>query len=332
MDGGGRFLRSLGDLGAKLAPSPFAFTGQAFTNQADPFAFPTLPQAAPRLPRRRMRRRVIRHGFERLVRSRLLGTFLALGMLAGTGAYGAIRGGAYAEFVAARGTIPDIIAKSSGFAIKAVTITGARELTESEILQLAGVGPRNSLVFLSVAALRARLKAVPLIREASVSKLYPNRLLIEIEERQPYALWQKDGAVSIVAADGTPIDDMHDPRFERLPLVVGEGANGKLAQYAGILDASGELRDRIRAGMYVSGRRWTLKTNGGIDVALPETDPAGAIARLARLEHDGHILEKDIVSLDLRVPGRVVARLTEDAAAARMAQLAKKTKKKGAAT
>ena len=46
----------------------------------------------------------------------------------------------------------------------------------------------------------------------------------------------------------------------------------------------------------------------------------------------GLILEKDIVSLDLRMPDRVVARLSADAAAARDAALAKKPKKKGAQT
>ena len=329
MDGGGRLLRSLGLLGAKLAPSsPVAYAGGI-----DPFAFPVLPQAAPRLPRRRMRRRhIVRHGLDRLVRARFTGTALVIALFAAIGLFGTSKGGQLAQFAEAQGTVPDILAKAAGFQVKGVTITGTHELRDSEILEIAGVRQRNSLIFLDVAALRARLKAVPLIKEASVSKLYPNRLLIELEERQPYALWQKDGAVSIVSRDGTPIDDMHDARFERLPLVVGDGANGRIADYVAILDAAGELRDRIRAGIYVSGRRWTLKTDGGIDIALPETDPADAIAKLADLEHDGHILERDIVSLDLRVPGRVVARLTADAAAAREAALAKKPKKKGATT
>jgi cell division protein FtsQ len=87
----------------------------------------------------------------------------------------------------------------------------------------------------------------------------------------------------------------------------------------------------VRAGIYVSRRRWTLKMDNGVEIELPEVDPAGAIARLATLEHDGHILEKDILSLDIRMPDRVVARLTEDAAAARAVALAGK-KKKGAAT
>lgn len=333
MDGGGRLLRSLSGWTAALAGSHAGGAPLAVAAGIDPFAFPALPQTAPQLPRHRRRHRhPIGHGLERIVASRLFGTALVVGLLAAVGGYGAVRGGEYDAFCAAQGTLPDILAKALGFPIKAVTITGARELGEGEILKLAGVGPRNSLLFLNVADVRARLKAVPLIKEASVSKLYPNRLLVEIEERQPAALWQKDGAVAIVAADGTPIDDMRDPHFEHLPLVVGADANAHLAEYLNILDASGDLRERIRAGLYVAGRRWTVKTLGGLEIALPERDPAEAIARLGALEHEGRILEKDILSLDLRIPGRVVARLTPDAAAARAEMLAKKSKKKGATT
>lgn len=330
MDRGGRLLRSLGEmLGAKLAPSPsFAYAGAV-----DPFAFPTQAQAAPHLPRRGLpRHHRLRWRLEQLVHTRYLGSTLVVGLFAGSLLLGAVQGGQYRDFVESQGTIPDIIARTIGFDIKTVSIAGAQELSQSEILGIAGVRPRNSLLLLDVAALRARLKAIPLIKEASVTKLYPNRLLIEIEERKPFALWQKDGVVQLVAKDGTPIDDMHDARFEKLPLVVGDGANAQIASYVAILADAGELRDRIRAGMYVSGRRWTLKMDNGIEVALPEENPGAAIAHLAGLEHDGLILEKDIVSLDLRMPDRVVARLSADAAAARLEALAKKPKKKGAQT
>ena len=213
-----------------------------------------------------------------------------------------------------------------------MTITGAHEMTEAEILAKSGVGPRNSLVFLDVADLRTRLKAVPLIKDASVSKLYPDRLLIEIEERQPTALWQKDGSIALVAADGTPIDNLSDPRFQHLPLVVGAGANDHLAEYIEVLDAAGDLRERIRAGIYVAGRRWTLKTDSGLEVLLPEKDPADAAGRLAQLERDNHVLEKDVISLDMRIPGRFAARLSADAAAARAELSAKQSPKKKAAT
>ena len=330
MDRGGRLLRSLGEVfGAKPAhPSSLAYAGGI-----DPFAFPTQPQAAPRLPRRVLpRHHRLRYRLDRLTHAHYLGSVLVVGLFACSLLFGAVQGGEYRDFVETQGTIPDILARTIGFDVKSVTIAGAQELSQSEILDIAGVRSRNSLLLLDVAALRARLKAIPLIKEASVSKLYPNRLLIEIEERKPFALWQQDGVVQLVAKDGTPIDDMHDARFEKLPLVVGNGANAQIASYVAILDKAGELRDRIRAGMYVSGRRWTLKMDNGIDIALPEENPGEAIAHLAGLEHDGLILEKDIVLLDLRMPDRVVARLSADAAAARDESLAKKPKKKGAQT
>jgi cell division protein FtsQ len=327
MDGGGRLLRSLGEFGINLAQAPFALASSVDSN-ALPVA---LPQAAPRLPlMHHRRRRAFPRSLLRLSRSPFFGPSLAFALIGAATLYGAVCGGAYAKFVADNGTLPDIVARAAGFPIKSVTISGAHELREVEILSLAGVRAQNSLVFLDVATIRQRLTAVPLIKEASVSKLFPNRLLIEIEERQPRALWQKNGVVSIVAGDGTPIDSLRNSRFERLPLVVGDSANKKLDDYFAVLAASGDLKARIRAGILVSERRWTLKMDNGVEIDLPERDPAAAIARFALLERDSHVLEKDIVSVDLRLLDRVAVRLTDEAAAARAAATASK-KHKGAA-
>ena len=111
---------------------------------------------------------------------------------------------------------------------------------------------------------------------------------------------------------------MHDDRFAGLPFVVGEGANTQLDEFLALLDAAGDLRDRIRPA---SGRRPPLdaEDDNGVEVRLPEIDPPTALARLAALERESRMLDKDVISLDLRMPGRITARLTEDAAAARAA-------------
>jgi cell division protein FtsQ len=274
-------------------------------------------------------------------RTSLLGVFLtiaaargahlifALALLAGVGVYGCVLNGQYAAFVAAHGTVQDWVARSAGFRLKTVTILGERELSEQEILADAGVSANSSLLFLDVVKLRARLKALPFIKEASVSKLYPNRLLIEIQERRPIALWQKNGLVQVIAADGTPIDGLHDPRYFTLPRAVGDDANAHIGEYLALLDAAGDLRPRIEAGIFVAGRRWSLKFKNGVEVALPEKGADAAVARLADLERDYHVLEKDIVSLDLRIPGRLIVTLPEDEARARLELMAHRPKPKG---
>jgi cell division protein FtsQ len=324
MDGRGRLLRSLRALNIGFAPAAMAYAG----------ALPVSEALSVRqiIPPARQPRRGLRH----IILARLAGpgtgACFSLALLAAAGASGAVKGGHYAAFVAAEGEPADILAKALGFSIKAVTIAGKRELKEQDILAVAGIGPRNSLLFLDVAKIRERLKRLPLVKEAAVTKLYPDRLLIEIEERQPFALWQCDGQVRIVAADGVPVAAMRDQRFIHLPLVVGAGANEKLDQYLALLETAGDLRERIVAGVLVAGRRWTLKTANGIDVLLPEMDPEAALARLVDLQRTAHVLDKDILSLDFRQPGWVVARLAQEAAAERAAMLPSKTKAKGGRT
>ena len=48
-------------------------------------------------------------------------------------------------------------------------------------------------------------------------KLYPHSLVISVTEREPFALWQRTAQVSLVAADGTPIDALRDERYVVLP-------------------------------------------------------------------------------------------------------------------
>jgi cell division protein FtsQ len=210
-----------------------------------------------------------------------------------------------------------------------VTISGISRMYEREVLSAAGIDWRTSVPFLDVGAVREKLLRVPLIAQVSVRKIYPNEIAITQVEREPAALWQKNGEISVIAADGTVIDAMRDDRYASLPLVVGEDANTKLPEYLALIAAAGPLAERIKAGTYVSGRRWTLKLDG-VDVRLPEVDPAAALARLVRFEREAGLLEKDIIAVDLRMPDRVVVRLTEEAAAARAES--QKAKKKGAAS
>lgn len=316
MDGGRRVLRSL----TELLGSPFAFA----------FARPQLAAGAVSRPLPRMRG-ARRSRLEKLSAAAVhpLATGgLIFGFLGAAFAYSAVRGGAYEDFIQTVGTPGDLLARAIGMGIDTVTISGISELKETEILAYAGVKARNSLPYLDAEGMRTRLRSVPMIRDAEVRKLYPSRLAITVVERQPYALWQKDGKISIVSADGMPIDTLHDDRYARLPLIVGDGANERLDQYRKIIEAAGELTPRIKAGALVSRRRWSLYTTDNVEVRLPELEPEAAAQRLATLQRDYRILDKDIVALDLRVPGRVEVQLSNEAASARLENLSRKAKGK----
>ncbi|OJY35803.1 MAG: hypothetical protein BGP06_02845 [Rhizobiales bacterium 65-9] len=300
MDGGGRLLRSV-----KATP---------------PLAIPkgSSPAVVHRpLPPRRLKHKGVK--LPRFLGLAALGGFFAL-----IGAFGVIQGGEIKGFSDTNGGVLDLAGRLAGFGVQRVTISGQVELSEQEIVAASGVDARNSLLFLDANKIRDRILKLPLVESASVRKLYPNDLVIDLVEREAFAVWQRDGELRVIASDGTPTEKMNDPRFVNLPLVVGEGANTRAKDFVTLLDAAPELRSRIRAGSLIGERRWNLTMTNGVLVRLPELDPASALQRLARAERDQRLLERDILSIDLRETDRMTVRLAAEPAQIRLDAAKKK--------
>jgi cell division protein FtsQ len=249
--------------------------------------------------------------------------FLALSL-----GYGALLGGHVPAVVDWLKDARDQAANAAGFRIAAVSLTGQKEVSRAEVLGIAGVTGHVSLLFLDAEAARTRLMANPWIADAAVLKLYPDRLRISVTERQAFALWQKNGNVSVIAADGTVLEPFIEDRYRDLPLLVGNGAERAGHDFIAILERFPEIRAMLKASIFVAERRWNLRLSNGLDVRLPEAGVAQALERLVALDREKKLLSRDIVSVDLRLPDRVTVRLSDAAAQARDEALKDKDKKK----
>ncbi len=243
--------------------------------------------------------------------------------------YSAMAGGHLAHVATWAKAARDEVANAVGLRIAAVSISGSKEVSREEILTTAGVTGRVSLLFLDAAAARARLLSNPRIAEAAVLKLYPDRLQISITERQAFALWQKNGRVSVIAADGTVLEPFIEDRYLDLPLVVGQGAELQAKDFFAVLDRFADIRALLRASVLVAERRWDLWLKNGIEIRLPESKLEQALELLTKLDREKQLLSRDIVAVDLRLPDRVSVRLSDSAALAREEALKDKKKKKG---
>lgn len=240
----------------------------------------------------------------------------ALLLLASVG-YGVARGEHTAAIATNVQAICDAAANAAGFGISEIALSGEHNVSREDILATAGITGRSSLLFLDAAQTRARLMTNPWIADATVLKLYPGRLRIEIKERKPFALWQRQGAVSLIAADGTVLEPYVARRFLALPLVVGEGAQQAAQRFLAKLTRYPAIARAVEASVLVADRRWNLYLKGGIEVQLPEFAPERALQRLVHLDRTKKLLSRDIVKVDLRLPDRVTVRLSDAAAAAR---------------
>ena len=265
-----------------------------------------------------------------LSRRRGVGVTASVLLIGGSVGFGVVRGEHIVTVTEGLAEVRDAMANAAGFRIAAIALSGNRQITREEILATAGITGRTSLLFFDVDAARAKLKTNPWIADATVLKLYPDRLQIGITERKPFALWQIDGKVSVVADDGAVLEPYVARRFTGLPFVVGRGANTRAKAFLAELERVPEIRDEVRAAILVAERRWNLRLRNGLDVRLPEEDLGRALARLVALDREKQLLSRDIVAIDLRLSDRVVVRLSDEAAKAREDALkaAEKAKRK----
>lgn len=221
----------------------------------------------------------------------------------------------YAIVISGNGRIvSDELLSAAGFGIEAVKLSGQREINEFQVLEALEIHDGSSLALFDADAARERLNHMAWVKNASVMKLYPSTLQIKIEEKVPYALWQRGDLVSIINKAGDVITDDVDGRYANLLLVVNHGAQRRAGEINTALETVPELRPRVRAAFLISGRRWDLQLENGISIRLPEKNVEAALADLVKMDEDSGLLSRDIVAIDMRLADRVTVRLSDEAA------------------
>jgi cell division protein FtsQ len=332
MDGAGRLARSLRSLGPQADLKAAAIGAVVLLRERlglprKPAAKAVAKPARPHLQREQPNRLIA--FLERYLPNRA-GVAATVLLLLGSAGYGIVRGGHLADFTAALSDTRNAIANSAGFRITAVAINGRKQLTQDEVLAIGGVNGRSSLLFLDAATVRDKLKANPWIGEATVLKLYPGQLQIDIVERSAFALWQHDGRLAVISDDGAVLDPYLSRRFISLPLVVGKGADTRARDFLALLDRYPQVKSQTKAAIFVGERRWNLRLKDGLDIRLPEHDVGNALAALSKLDREDRLFSRDIVAVDMRLPDRLTVQLSEDAAKAREDLFKEKKPKKKA--
>jgi cell division protein FtsQ len=235
-------------------------------------------------------------------RTRPLGQMAAVTFLLAAVLYGLIVGGQL-------GRLGDAMLVVAGFGIENIEINGYKETPELAILEKLEIG--GSLVGYDVAEAQDRIATLPWVARATVRKFYPSTLSVEIEEREPFALWQRQGQVFVIDRGGTEIVSLEESRFGKLPFMVGEGANQRVGDFLADINAEPDIAAQMRAAVLVAGRRWDLHLEDGVTVKLPEKNIRAALAQLVRLNAERQLLQRDVIVIDLRLPDRVTVRLPE---------------------
>jgi len=207
---------------------------------------------------------------------------------------------------------------SEYFLVKHWTISGLDRLGEAHVRHRAGglPGAPVNLIDYDAGEAERALRALPLVRSASVEKNWPEGIYIAIEERRPHALlatgratWlvDRDGVVLAAAASEDMLDrrlpflsgpaevewkpgDRLDPQFRRLAFTYA----------ATLADAGGPVADDLSELHWEPGIGLSLYVNGGARLVCGTLPPQVTIPRAEALARHLNGL-RSVDYADLRV-------------------------------
>lgn len=235
----------------------------------------------------------------------------ALCLFVGVPAIWLVRSGIASHAVAALRDDAIGMSAQAGFRVDDIFVEGRHRTVARDLLAALKVRRGDPILGIDLAAASERLSAIPWVKSVAIERQLPNALRIFITEREPIALWQSQGRYYLIDRDGLVIgDDIAE--FANLPLLVGESAPDHVGALLDMLNSEPDLAKRVKASQWISERRWNLEIDdspGGIEVRLPEDNPAAAWHELAQLEREQKLLERKVTMIDMRLPDRLVLRV-----------------------
>jgi cell division protein FtsQ len=202
----------------------------------------------------------------------------------------------------------------AGFRVRSVDVQGIRRMDPRPVYEIALDQKTTAMPLLDVAAIRQRLLEYGWIKDARVSRRFPDTLVIDIVERKPAALWQDEDRLTLIDAEGVVLDRAPVSQMPDLPLLIGKGANSRAMSLDRLLSHAPALKAQLVSATWVGERRWDLSFQSGETVALPEGDQAAtsALTRFARMDKSAGLLGRGILRFDLRIPGKMTVRLPRE--------------------
>jgi cell division protein FtsQ len=135
------------------------------------------------------------------------------------------------------------------FHVSRVLVRGNDRLSTGEVLALVdGVEGQNTLT-LDLDRWRARLLASPWVEEASLRRVLPSRVEIDIRERRPIGLGRIRQTLYLIDPAGVVIDE-YGPNYADLDLPIVDGLAGRPGDDAGLVDEDrADLAARVIAAL-----------------------------------------------------------------------------------
>ena len=197
----------------------------------------------------------------------------------------------------------------AGFVVKEIDVVGEGRLREGDVRTVLGIYEGQYFFGADLKAAQNRVEDLNWVENVVVRRLWPNRIVVEIIERDVFALWQHNGKMAVIDPSGVIIEDAAASDYDYLPHFIGETISNDSAKILELVARYPVLSQRFTTFRHVSDRRWDMiDMSADMTVKLPETDIEAALQNLVRYHHKTQWLDRKIDIIDLRIADRISVR------------------------
>ena len=134
------------------------------------------------------------------------------------------------------------------FEIRVVEITRTDRISRDEVLAMLDLEPGRGLLMVDLVQAQRSLETHPWIRRATVRRVFPDTLVVELDEREPVAVLKTGtgGREFLLDREGTLISEGVPAADEGLPILTG-------VEYADAIMGTGDTAARVRSGIALAG-------------------------------------------------------------------------------
>ncbi len=215
-----------------------------------------------------------------------------------------------------------------------IEIGGNEHLTREQILSVFGGDLERNIFRVSLDERRSDLENLPWVEHATVMRLLPNRIRVQLKERTPVAFVRQGTQIGLVDASGVLLDMPANAAAEHysFPVLTGIAASDSATTRAGRMEIFGRFVKELDGAGPDGKKRELTKSVSEVDVSDPEDlkalmgDPEvlvhfGDEQFLARYnEFEKHLPEwkqqyPKLASADMRYEGQIVLEMQKGEAA-----------------
>lgn len=209
-----------------------------------------------------------------------------------------------------------------GFVLRAIEIAGNQNVDAASIKQVIKDNyPAEfySIYQLDLNEIHKNINDIKWVKSTKIQRQSPDRLIITITERTPFAIWQQGELLNLIDKEGYVIltesltnDNSSIGKYSNLPLLVGDEANLNITELFEFITITPNMFRAIESMSFVGKRRWDIVFKNNVLVKLPENKPAEAWNRLTKLHKNEGILDREISAIDMRIEDRLTVELRDE--------------------